>query len=192
QVDLPVQARTDAGNTLTMTLRAILPTEFTSTRTRPVRFDLTGDTATTAVGQAVTLDLPVSAPRDMLVVPKDALVQAGGGWRVFVNDDGKASPRSVTIGAAIGDSFAVLSGLAPGDEVVVRGNERLRPGQAISTGRGRPGGEGRPGGGRPDSGGSGRPAAEGTGGQPREQGQAARTAPARAAATTAQRTSTGG
>jgi multidrug efflux pump subunit AcrA (membrane-fusion protein) len=37
----------------------------------------------------------------------------------------------VTLGASVGDRFEVLDGLAPGDLVVVRGNERLRPGQPI-------------------------------------------------------------
>jgi RND family efflux transporter MFP subunit len=166
QKEVPVVARTDGGDTLTLALRAVLPTEFTSTRTRPVRFDLNGDVGMVAAGQSVTLDLPVSAPREMLVVPKDALVQANGGWRVFVNAEGKASPRTVSIGAAIGGGFAVLSGLTPGDEVVVRGNERLRPGQSISTGSGRAGGGGWGGGsGRPSAEGSGRPAS-GTEGRP--------------------------
>jgi hypothetical protein len=58
-----------------------------------------------------------------------------------VNEDGKAAPRTVTIGAALGDQFEVLSGLVPGDEVVVRGNERLRPGQDIAPqGQGDPAG----------------------------------------------------
>jgi multidrug efflux pump subunit AcrA (membrane-fusion protein) len=63
---------------------------------------------------------------------KDALVQARGGWTVFVAEDGKAQPRAVNIGVALGDQYEVLSGLAPGDQVVVRGNERLRPGQDIA------------------------------------------------------------
>ena len=54
---------------------------------------------------------------------------------------------AVTIGAAIGDAFEVLSGLAAGDEVVVRGNERLRPGQDIA-----PSGGDRPPGGASSSG----------------------------------------
>ena len=127
-----VEGRNDAGVSLAMTLRAVLPTEFSETRTRPVRFSLTGVDASFAIGQPVTLDVPIGAARDVLVVPKDALVQARGGWTAFVNDAGKASPRTVTIGAALGDTFEVLSGLAPGDEVVVRGNERLRPGQDIA------------------------------------------------------------
>ncbi|WP_300585196.1 efflux RND transporter periplasmic adaptor subunit [Marivita sp.] len=130
--DQPVTATTDIGDTVTLTLRAILPTEFAATRTRPVRFELQDTEATIAVGQTVTLGVPVSAPREVLVVPKDALVQAQGGWSVFVHEDGKAMPRTIEIGAALNNSFEVLSGLNEGDEVVVRGNERLRPGQDIA------------------------------------------------------------
>ena len=134
--DLPVRGRTDAGGELTLSLRAILPTEFSATRTRPVRLEIVEGATNAAVGQAVTLDIPVSAPREAVVVPKDALVQgAGGGWTVFLNAEGTAQPRGVEIGAAAGDSFEVISGLQPGDEVVVRGNERLRPGQAIAPTR---------------------------------------------------------
>ncbi len=132
QTDQPVIARTDAGRELTMALRAILPTEFSSTRTRPVRFGLTGDMADIAVGQTVTLDVPVSRPEEVIVVPKDAVIQSGGGWQVFVNEGGVAAPRQVEVGRAIGGGFEVISGLALGDEVVVRGNERLRPGQEIA------------------------------------------------------------
>lgn len=139
-----VQGENDAGQVLGMTLRAVLPTEFSETRTRPVRFALTEIDASFAIGQPVTLDVPIGAPRDVLVVPKDALVQSQGGWTAFVNDNGKASPRTVTIGAALGDTFEVLSGLSLGDEVVVRGNERLRPGQDIAPQSGeapQPGGQ---------------------------------------------------
>ena len=133
QSDQPVAASTDVGGTLEVTLRAILPTEFAATRTRPVRFEVTQPDVTIAVGQTVTLDIPVSAPREVVSVPKDALVQGAGGWMVFVNADGTAQPRPVDIGAAMAGGFEVLSGLAPGDQVVVRGNERLRPGQSIMS-----------------------------------------------------------
>ncbi|WP_439124445.1 efflux RND transporter periplasmic adaptor subunit [Marivita sp.] len=132
RADQTVTATTDIGDTVSLVLRAILPTEFAATRTRPVRFALADHDAAIAVGQTVTLDVPISAPREVLVVPKDALVQAQGGWSVFINDDGKAMPRTVQIGAALNNSFEVLSGLSDGDEVVVRGNERLRPGQGIA------------------------------------------------------------
>ena len=130
-----VKARTDAGDQLGLKLRAILPTEFSSTRTRPVRFVPAGDIDQIAVGQTLTLDVPVSASEQVVVVPKDAVMQSGGGWQVFVNTDGKALPRDVEIGRSIGNAFEVISGLAMGEEVVIRGNERLRPGQDIAPSR---------------------------------------------------------
>ncbi|MCV3271814.1 efflux RND transporter periplasmic adaptor subunit [Roseobacter sinensis] len=131
---LAVEGVTDAGEELALTVRVLLPVEETATRTRPVRFtsdQLTG-LQTTAIGQSVTVSIPISAPREVLSVPKDALVQARGGWTVFVAEDGQAQPRPVQIGVALGDRFEVLSGLAEGDTVVTRGNERLRPGQPIA------------------------------------------------------------
>ncbi len=132
RADATVNALTDIGDTIALQMRAVLPTEFAATRTRPVRFELAEPTTAVAVGQTVTLDVPVSAPREVLVVNKDALVQAKGGWTVFVHENGKAVPRTVEIGVSLNNTFEVVSGLSEGDEVVVRGNERLRPGQDIA------------------------------------------------------------
>ncbi len=131
---LAVDGVTEAGEDLALTVRALLPVEETATRTRPVRFasnQLTG-LKTIAIGQSITVSIPISEPRDVLSVPKDALVQARGGWMVFTAQDGQAQPRTVQIGVALGDRFEVLGGLAEGDVVVTRGNERLRPGQPIA------------------------------------------------------------
>ncbi|MDG1168163.1 MAG: efflux RND transporter periplasmic adaptor subunit, partial [Sulfitobacter sp.] len=81
----------------------------------------------------LTVQVPVGAARDVLSVPKDALVQARGGWSVFVAEQDKAQPRPVTLGVPLGDRYEVLDGLQEGDLVVVRGNERLRPGQDIAA-----------------------------------------------------------
>ncbi|MCR9114179.1 MAG: efflux RND transporter periplasmic adaptor subunit [Rhodobacteraceae bacterium] len=129
-----VQGTLETGEVLDLQLRAILPVEDPSTRLRAVRFSAAGlsEVRNLAVGQSLTVDVPVGEAREVTSVPKDALVQARGGWTVFVVADGKAELRQVEIGVPAGDRYEVLSGLAPGDQVVVRGNERLRPGQAIS------------------------------------------------------------
>jgi RND family efflux transporter MFP subunit len=129
-----MEATLETGEELTVEVRAVLPLEDPSTRTRAVRFAAPelGDIGNVAVGQSLTIMVPVGAARDVLSVPKDALVQARGGWTAFVAADGKAEPRQVSLGVAIGDRYEVLSGLAEGDLVVVRGNERLRPGQDIA------------------------------------------------------------
>jgi len=38
----------------------------------------------------------------------------------------------VSLGGAVGGNVEIRSGLAPGDLVVIRGNERLRPGMAVT------------------------------------------------------------
>ena len=132
---LSLSGETETGVPLDLTVRAILPTEFASTRTRPVRFtaDLQSLDRAVAVGQSITVAVPTDAPRDVLSVPKDALTQAANGWSVFVDEEGVATPRTVQIGVAMGDRFEVLGGLQEGDFVVVRGNERLFPGQPIQA-----------------------------------------------------------
>lgn len=132
---LALNAETETGVPLDVTVRAILPTEFASTRTRPVRFsaDLQALPQSVAVGQSITVSVPTDAPRDVLSVPKDALTQAANGWSVFVDMEGTATPRTVQIGVAMGDRFEVLGGLQEGEFVVVRGNERLFPGQPIQA-----------------------------------------------------------
>ena len=59
------------------------------------------------------------------------MLQGGGGWIVYVVKDNKAMPRPVKIGQAVQDRIEIKSGVAAGDKVVIRGNERLRPGQSV-------------------------------------------------------------
>lgn len=118
-------------------VRATIPEENARTRTRAVRFvpamngaDLARDLAP---GATITVRVPVGEARDVVTVHKDAVLPQGGD-SVFVIVDGKAQPRPVELGEAVGTRFVVLGGLEPGEVVVTMGNERLRPGQAVSTG----------------------------------------------------------
>lgn len=130
-----VEATLEDGEKLRLTVRAVLPLEDPATRTRTVRFSTAdlGAQSAAAVGQSLTVQVAVGAAREVPAVPKDALVQSPEGWTVFVNVDGVAEARIVEIGVPMGDRYEVLSGVAPDEEVVVRGNERLRPGQAIDA-----------------------------------------------------------
>ena len=75
--------------------------------------------------------MPIGPKRDVVSVHKDAIIREAAGAVVFVVVDGIARKRPVELGEAFGARFEVLAGLAPGDQVVVRGNERLRPGQSV-------------------------------------------------------------
>jgi len=114
-------------------IRAILPIEDSQTRSRTIRLTpvLAGLDSTPAVNESVTVVLPAGPPRPMLTVHKDAVLTQIGGQFVYVVENGLAALRPVRLGAAIGDRFEVLDGLAAGELAVVRGNERLRPDQAV-------------------------------------------------------------
>lgn len=81
--------------------------------------------------------LPVGARGEVTVVPKDALVLGTGTPLVYVVDAGSAAgqgtvrPVPVTLGATVAGSVEISGGIEPGQLVVTRGNERLRPGTAV-------------------------------------------------------------
>jgi RND family efflux transporter MFP subunit len=115
-------------------VRAVGVAENAQARTRPVRFTLGWDVAagSLADGQTVVVEIPVNAQHEAVTVHKDAINRVAGQAQVFVVVDGTAQPRNVVLGDAVGVRFVVLDGLSPGDLVVVRGNERLYPGQAVA------------------------------------------------------------
>ena len=126
--------RLDDGSEHRAVVRAVGVEENPKTRTRSVRFTprFDGGTRGLADGQSASIDLPIAEQREIVSVHKDAVTRAQGRASVFVVVDGVAQPRFVELGDAFGMRFEVLDGLQPGDLVVVRGNERLMPGQAVT------------------------------------------------------------
>jgi RND family efflux transporter MFP subunit len=85
------------------------------------------------VGQTLRVSVPTSNARQALVVPRDALVLRPEGISVFVVDnEQQAQQVRVTTGIGSGDQIEVFGDLNEGDTVIIRGNERIRPGQLVS------------------------------------------------------------
>jgi multidrug efflux pump subunit AcrA (membrane-fusion protein) len=64
-----------------------------------------------------------------IVVPRSAVQVLGERHVVYLpakDDEGKFVQRRVTLGPPIGDGYAVLAGLSPGDVVVTEGSFFLR------------------------------------------------------------------
>ena len=129
----PLTTELSAGVTTTAIVRAIIPDENPLARTQAVRFtpgeETTGQRL--AQNQSVTLMVPLGAPREVLTVHKDAVLLRSGDRVVYVVSDGQVSLRTVRLGEAVDGRLEVFDGLADGDMVVIRGNERLRPGQNV-------------------------------------------------------------
>jgi len=88
-------------------------------------------------GMFARVSLEIGSPKPALLVPKDALVLGGPAPIVYVvqaGAEGAAAtvrPVPVQTGVALDGRIAVEAELQPGDLVVTRGNERLRPGQEV-------------------------------------------------------------
>lgn len=83
-------------------------------------------------GQSVRVAVPTGPAREVLALPRDALVLRSDGTSVFkINAENKAEKISVQTGIASGNLIEVKGSLRDGDQVVTRGSERLRPMQAV-------------------------------------------------------------
>lgn len=69
-----------------------------------------------------------------LLVPRDALLRhPDGGQSLFVVNNGRAERRMVSTGSEGQQGVVILSGINAGEAVVIRGNEVLRDGQAVTV-----------------------------------------------------------
>jgi len=83
-------------------------------------------------GQYVTVLVSCGEGPRLPVVPQSAVQEDRLGRSVFVVDaEGTVEQRRITTGAAIGTAWAVESGLAPGETVIVQGIQKVTPGQTV-------------------------------------------------------------
>jgi multidrug efflux system membrane fusion protein len=91
--------------------------------------------------QFVNIRLLVATLTDSVAAPTAAVQHGAPGDYSYVVADGKAAVRVLKLGQTDGDYVQVLSGLAPGDVVVVDGADRLREGaevRVVADGSGAP------------------------------------------------------
>jgi len=84
------------------------------------------------IGSPVRIALPNSDPRELVAIPRDALVLRGSEMFVLrVTADNKVEKIQVDTGIGLGELIEVIGDLSGGDRVVTRGAERLQAGQAV-------------------------------------------------------------
>src|ERR1700682_3062848 len=83
----------------------------------------------------VTVMLEGVQPVEVLAIPRSAVLSDQQGDYVFtVGPDNKAEQRRIQLGQSNSTIAAVISGLNPGDKVIVEGLQRVRPGQPVAPG----------------------------------------------------------
>ena len=120
---------------LSGTIRALIPTGDVRSQTFEARIDLPAAARETwAVGQLVSVAIPIRASAATLSVPRDALVLRQSGQFVYrITEDNTAERIRVEVGDSQGELIAVSGGLNEGDLIAIRGAESLSEGAAVTV-----------------------------------------------------------
>ena len=85
------------------------------------------------IGSPVRVALPNSEPRELVAIPRDALVLRGSDIFIMrVNTDNTVEKVSVETGIGLGVFVEVIGNIEQGDRIVTRGGERLQSGQPVT------------------------------------------------------------
>jgi membrane fusion protein (multidrug efflux system) len=68
---------------------------------------------------------------DALAVPIFAILNKGGERVLFVEKDGVAMARTISVGIIEGERVQITSGLSPGDRVIVSGHMEVEEGMRV-------------------------------------------------------------
>ncbi len=112
------------------TVRAAIPVGDDVSRLYEIRveFDKQGWQA----GTAVQVASPVNKKQNVIAVSRDALVIRQTGIVIYrINNENQAELIPVKTGIANATHIQVIGEVNENDKIVIRGNERLRPGQAV-------------------------------------------------------------
>ena len=83
-------------------------------------------------GQFGRVQVETQVRKNVVLVPQRAVVQVQSLRSVYTVESGnKIAARPITVGQRVGENWIVDSGLKPGDQVVVEGLMRVRPGMVV-------------------------------------------------------------
>lgn len=92
-------------------------------------------------GMYIRVRLEQGARPNTITVPQQAVMRTADGSMVMTVDaEGKVAPRPVKTGGAYGTSWIVTSGLKEGDQVIVEGLQKAKPGATVKPSPWQPGG----------------------------------------------------
>jgi membrane fusion protein (multidrug efflux system) len=84
-------------------------------------------------GQFVRVQVAAGERDNVFLVPQTAVIQTEKTFLVFTLDkQSKAAARPVQVGDWVGSDWMILSGLNPGDQVILDNLLKVRPGAVVS------------------------------------------------------------
>ena len=112
---------------------AIIPKGDVATRTFPVKIRVT-DQDWLLEAMSGVVEMPVGAPAECLLVPRDAVLLERGRNVAYTIRDGAAAPVPVEVIGYDGLRAGIAGdGLQEGGSIIIKGHERLREGQPVEV-----------------------------------------------------------
>jgi RND family efflux transporter MFP subunit len=150
------------GQDIPGTIASIAPTIDQRSRTVSVRVEPVTQDGRLRSGMFAQVRLITRDRQNVLIVPREAVVQRSNQNVVFTVVDGRARQTPVEVGVSDDRNIEIRSGLDQGVPVIVSGLNTLRDGDVVTPRRTTPGGQA-PGGGQPPGQGAGGAATPGAG-----------------------------
>ncbi len=101
-------------------------------KSRMIELRLDGLNRHTVIGSPATVSVPKQQPQTTVAIPRDTLVIKGDQLVVYrIGADNTAEQIQAKLKAIDGDFVAIEANLNPNDRIVIRGGERLMPGQSV-------------------------------------------------------------
>jgi RND family efflux transporter MFP subunit len=89
------------------------------------------------VGSPVKVALPSSDPRELVAIPRDALVLRGSDVYILrVTNENTVEKIEIDTGIGLGNMVEVIGNVSDGDRLIIRGAERLQSGQSVVVAEG--------------------------------------------------------
>lgn len=86
-------------------------------------------------GQFASVSVESAQPVASVVVPQAALqIDQAGAFVMVVDNEKKVEMRRIRTGSSVENVVVVEQGVSPGDQVVVEGAQKIRPGQEVQVG----------------------------------------------------------
>lgn len=121
----------DGARRLTGKVRAVIPVGDERSRMVELRIAMTDHWR---VGTPVRVEIAPRAQKAVVTVPRDAVIlRQGASYVMRVRPDNTAERVAVNLGAGRADHVQIAGNLSAGDRVIIRGAERLEPGQAVKV-----------------------------------------------------------
>jgi len=131
--DVNIIFKSISGKEFKGKIASIVPQADQSSRTFPVKINMTNNDHVIKASMSAKVSFLLGETVEVKLVPKDSITGSNGAKMLFVVRDGAAVPVPVITGLEHENFVQVEGEIEVGEQVVVRGNERLQPMQPVNV-----------------------------------------------------------